>query len=78
VEELANVLPLFQLEVLTLPAGMACICLSISHMLVDGVAYHTVVQLISDALQGKEITPMVWKVGKDSADRLTAGFCALR
>jgi len=77
VEELANVLPLFQLEVLTLPAGMACICLSISHMLVDGVAYHTVVQLISDALQGKEITPMVWKVGKDSADRLTAGFCAL-
>jgi len=77
VEELANVLPLFQLEVLTLPAGMACICLSISHMLVDGPAYHTVVQLISDALQGKEITPMVRKGGKDSADRLTAGFCAL-
>ena len=62
VEELANVLPLFQLEVLTLPAGMACICLSISHMLVDGPAYHTVVQLISDALQEKDITPMNWEI----------------
>lgn len=76
-EQLAHVLPLFQLEVLTLPAGMACICMAMSHMVGDANAYSKIVQLINDALQGKEITPMVWKSEGGCKDKLTAGVFAL-
>jgi len=61
-KQLAEASPVLRMEVLTLPGGMACICLAISHSVVDGAAYHHVVQLISDALQGKAITPMKWEV----------------
>jgi len=61
-EQLAKASPLLRMEVLPLSNGMACICLAISHSVVDGAAYHHVVQLISDALQGKEISPMKWEV----------------
>jgi len=62
VQQLAKASPLLRMEVLTLSDGMACICLAISHSVVDGAAYHHVMQLISDALQGKEISPMKWEL----------------
>jgi len=60
-QQLAEASPLFRMEVLTLSDGMACICLAISHSVVDGAAYYHVVKLINDALQGKEISPIQWE-----------------
>jgi len=60
-QQLAEASPLFRMEVLTLSDGMACICLAISHSVVDGAAYYHVLKLINDALQGKEILPMQWE-----------------
>jgi len=61
-EQLAEGSPLLRMEVLTLSDGMACICLAISHSVVDGMAYYHVMKLINDARQGKEISPMQWEV----------------
>jgi len=61
-QQLAKASPVFRMEVLTLPDGMACINFAISHSVVDGAGYHYVIKLISDALQEKDITPMKWEV----------------
>mmetsp|Transcript_136517 Transcript_136517/g.265546 ORF Transcript_136517/g.265546 Transcript_136517/m.265546 type:complete len:442 (-) Transcript_136517:256-1581(-) len=61
-QQLAVASPVFRMEVLTLPDGMACINFAISHSLVDGAGFHHVITLINDALQEKDITPMKWGV----------------
>jgi len=61
-QQLAVASPVFRMEVLTLPDGMACINFAISHSVLDGAGYHYVIKLISDALQEKDITPMNWEV----------------
>merc|ERR1712032_725055 len=61
-QQLAKASPVFSMEVLTLPDGMACINFAISHSVVDGAGYFYVIKLISDAWQEKDITPMNWEV----------------